>query len=263
LKGKVPYEVWYGCKPDISHIRVFGSYGWAHVAKEVCKGKLDSQAVRVRMLGWWADESKGYCLEDLENRKLIASQDVQFDEDNSPSNVASIDISLPHSTGQEIIDLTMLDEQPSPRKIVISQPPTPATPSTGGTPDERPTTPEISPKSPPSTPKKSSKWQDLPKRESSTHERHQTKQYGFNDNDKPLDSHVAFIATTGPSYSEAIASADAKGWQEAVDKEYDQLARKGVFEEIDELPNGKKAVGSKVVLQEKVDEHGNHVKFKA
>jgi len=39
----------------------------------VRKGKLESQAVKVRMLGWWVDESKGYRLEDLENSKLIAS----------------------------------------------------------------------------------------------------------------------------------------------------------------------------------------------
>jgi hypothetical protein len=128
------------------------------------------------MLGWWVDESKGYHLEDLENGKLISSWDVKFDEDNSLSNVASIDISLPHSTGQEIIDLTRLDKKSSPCKVVISQPTTPPTPSVGGTPVEHPTTPEMSSKPPPpSTPKKSAKWQDLPKREPSTHECHQTK----------------------------------------------------------------------------------------
>jgi hypothetical protein len=60
-----------------------------------------------------------------------------------------------------------------------------------------------------------------------------------------------------------MASLEAKGWKEAVEKEYDQLTRKGVFEEVDELPDGKKAVGSKFILREKLDEHGNHVKFKA
>jgi len=58
----------------------------------VCKGKLESQAVKVRILGWWVDESKGYHLEDLENSKLIASQDVHFFKDSSPSELATIDI---------------------------------------------------------------------------------------------------------------------------------------------------------------------------
>ena len=73
LNSVVPYEAWTGHKPDVSHLRVFGSLGWAHIPKQVHKGKLESQAVKVRMLGWWVDESKGYCLEDLENSKLIAS----------------------------------------------------------------------------------------------------------------------------------------------------------------------------------------------
>ena len=43
------------------------------------------------MLGWWTDESKGYCLEDLETpRKLISSCDVDFIKDSSPNNLAII-----------------------------------------------------------------------------------------------------------------------------------------------------------------------------
>jgi len=42
-----------------------------------------------------------------------------------------------------------------------------------------------------------------------------------------------------------------------------QLKKLGVFEWVDELPKGKKAVGSQIVFKEKLDEHGNQVKFKA
>jgi len=38
------------------------------------------------------NEAKGYCLKDLENGKLIASQDVRFFEDDSLSNLASIEV---------------------------------------------------------------------------------------------------------------------------------------------------------------------------
>jgi len=73
LSGRVPYEAWTGRKPDVSHLRIFRSLGWAHVPEEVRRGKLESRAVKVRMLGWWTDETKGYRLEDLENGKLIAA----------------------------------------------------------------------------------------------------------------------------------------------------------------------------------------------
>jgi len=44
------------------------------------------------MLGWWTDELKGYCLEDLETSgKLISSYDVDFIEDSSPNDLAIID----------------------------------------------------------------------------------------------------------------------------------------------------------------------------
>jgi len=46
--------------------------GWVHVPKQVQKGKLESRAVKVHLLGWWTDEAKGYQLEDLESGKLIA-----------------------------------------------------------------------------------------------------------------------------------------------------------------------------------------------
>ena len=52
LNSIVSYEAWTGHKPDVSHLRVFSSLGWAHVPKQVCKDKLELQAVKVRMLGW-------------------------------------------------------------------------------------------------------------------------------------------------------------------------------------------------------------------
>jgi len=54
------------------------------------------------MLGWWIDEAKGYHLENLENGKLIASQDVRFFEDDSPSNLASIKVQDAPANNQDI-----------------------------------------------------------------------------------------------------------------------------------------------------------------
>jgi hypothetical protein len=73
---------------------------------------------------------------------------------------------------------------------------------------------------------------------------------------------MAFIAV-GPSLDEALNSSNAQGWQKAINAEYKQLVNRGVIEDIKDLPEGKKAVGSKVVLKEKLDEFGNHAKFKA
>ena len=53
---------------------------------------MESRAVKFCLLGWWTNEAKGYRLEDLESSKLIALWDVQFFEDDIPSNLAVIGI---------------------------------------------------------------------------------------------------------------------------------------------------------------------------
>jgi hypothetical protein len=44
-----------------------------------------------RLLGYRADETKGYWLDDAEIGKLITSQDVQFIEDRRPNGLAVIE----------------------------------------------------------------------------------------------------------------------------------------------------------------------------
>jgi hypothetical protein len=51
-------------------------------------------------------------------------------------------------------------------------------------------------------------------------------------------------------------------WLEAIHEENEALKAKAVYEEIDELPPGRKAVGSKFVFHIKRDKHGHVVHFK-
>ena len=88
----MPYEAWTSCKPNVSHLQIFGSLGWVHIPKQVWKGKLESRIVKVHLLEWWTDKAKGYRLEDLKSSKLIISQDVQFFEDDILSDLAVIGI---------------------------------------------------------------------------------------------------------------------------------------------------------------------------
>ena len=50
LNGIILYETWTGHKSNISHLQVFGSLGQTHVLKQVCRGKLESQIVKVQIL---------------------------------------------------------------------------------------------------------------------------------------------------------------------------------------------------------------------
>ena len=78
LKGKTPFEAWYGKKPGVRHLRTFGCIAFA---KRVGPGvtKLSDRSTRGVFLGYETG-SKGYRVYDPVNNKLIVTRDVIFDE---------------------------------------------------------------------------------------------------------------------------------------------------------------------------------------
>ena len=78
LEGITPSEAWYGTKPSIAHIRVFGSDAYYHVLKET-RHKLMPKAKKAMLMGY-SDTSKAYRLWDINSRKIVESRDVLFDE---------------------------------------------------------------------------------------------------------------------------------------------------------------------------------------
>ena len=78
LNGVTPHEAWSGCKPDVSHLRVFGCRAYAHVPK-MERQKLEPKTRKCVMLGY-GTQQKGYRLYDLQWSRVIHSRDVVFDE---------------------------------------------------------------------------------------------------------------------------------------------------------------------------------------
>jgi len=76
LRDTIQIHAWSGCKPDISHLHIFGSTAYANIPKKVRGGKLEATSIKCCLLGWWADETKGYRLEEAKTGKLITAQDV-------------------------------------------------------------------------------------------------------------------------------------------------------------------------------------------
>lgn len=74
---------------------------------------------------------------------------------------------------------------------------------------------------------------------------------------EPLDS------ADEPTLKEAMKSRDWDQWEAAIHMELASLKAMEVYEEVDDLPLGKKAVGSKWVLLKKRDENGEISKYKA
>ena len=68
--------------------------------------------------------------------------------------------------------------------------------------------------------------------------------------EQPEDAQQAFLTMT-----EALALPQADNWAAARDREIAQLEKYGVFEWVDEVPAGKKAIDTKWVLKEKEERH--------
>ncbi|KAH9659148.1 hypothetical protein KPL70_023755 [Citrus sinensis] len=76
--GKTPQEAWSGRKPGITHLRVFGSIAHVHVPDE-SRAKMDDKSEKFIFIGY-DNNSKGYKLYNPNNRKIVISRDVIFDE---------------------------------------------------------------------------------------------------------------------------------------------------------------------------------------
>jgi len=219
--------------------------------------------MKVRMLGWWVNEAKGYCLEDLENGKLIASRDVHFFEDDLPSESVVIEVDNSPTSSKDINNLvdnaiakdstiSPISEDNSPPSLDIS----PSNPLKKDTPATDPTPDDLTNILFPPTLCCSSRECKIPSRFALI---------TIDDIFTCDNSNIAFIAVTGEpkTYQEAIQSPYLKQWEQAVKSEYIQLQKLGVFKVVDGLPNGRKAIGSHIFFYEKRNGHSNLVKFKA
>ncbi|MCO5613105.1 hypothetical protein L7F22_067379 [Adiantum nelumboides] len=78
LQDMTPFQAYYGCKPTVSHFRVFGCSAFVHIPKEK-RQKLDFKSRKLLFLGYSA-ESDAYRLYDPDTRTTTVSRDVVFDE---------------------------------------------------------------------------------------------------------------------------------------------------------------------------------------
>ena len=79
IKDKVlAHELYFGTKPNLRHLRVFGSITYVHVPKEK-RRKLDAKAEKCILVGY-LDEQKGYKCYNPLTKQAHVSRDVVFDD---------------------------------------------------------------------------------------------------------------------------------------------------------------------------------------
>lgn len=89
VKGKTPFELWYGKNADIQHFRTFGTQVFVHIPKQQ-RQKLDAKSKQCTFVGY--DENvKGYRVLNANNRVEIA-RDVRFVSDESTDAIVATEI---------------------------------------------------------------------------------------------------------------------------------------------------------------------------
>lgn len=78
LGGRTPEELWTGHKPDLSHLRVFGSNARAYIPGHLRK-KVDPTS-RPAILVGYSEDQRGYRLWSAEDQKVFVASNVEFFE---------------------------------------------------------------------------------------------------------------------------------------------------------------------------------------
>ena len=79
LEEKTPYEAWYGRKPSVGHLRVFGCRVHVKTVGSHLK-KLSDRSKKMVFFGY-EEGTKGYRVYDPVEKKLHVSRDVIFEEE--------------------------------------------------------------------------------------------------------------------------------------------------------------------------------------
>ena len=78
LPNTTPYEAWFGVKPDVSNLGIFGSLVYVHVQKDK-RGALGSHMEKCIFLGY-AVGYKGWRFYNPATKRCIISERAVFDE---------------------------------------------------------------------------------------------------------------------------------------------------------------------------------------
>lgn len=261
LDGMTPFEGWYGRKPNVHFLRVFGCRAYVKETKPGLK-KLDDRSRPMVMIGY-EHGSKAYRLYDPAKKKLVVSRDVIFNEG------ASWDWGE-HGGGASTFTVENWT-MPMPTSSVpaVSSSPAPTPPSRATSITDGPSSPV--------KPMTASKAQPIrfvsPPAEqdednldagvdpAGIHRYHRVLDLVDSDAGNPGPTERLFLTPTGEPSTLAEAQGD-EDWRLAMVDELASIEENSTWSLAD-LPAGHKPIGLKWIYKLKKDADGNILKHKA
>jgi hypothetical protein len=237
IEGKTPFELWYGRKGAIDHLRIFGTECFMHVAK-VKRQKWDPKSIKGLIVGYSGDKD-GYRVWVPGTKIVYQSHDVKFKDEEIVTSKA---------------ELVMLDHEP---RVIKRDDADGEKNISSMTDDDCQSLPESS------SEEEQSKV-SLPKT-GCLRDRDSLRKPAW------LESYVT-AAITGEvvsemtdvpmTYREALLSKDKRKWQEAMTEEMSSLRENDTWELVN-LPPGCKAIENRWVFQIKQLPDGSQGRYKA
>lgn len=239
---KTPYELWTGRKPNLSHLRVYGSTVMVHVPK-INRKKWDQKSVKHILVGY-DETTKGYRCYNPGTRKVIISRDVTIMEKNSimvsNTKITTVKDEIPQedlvSVGEDS-ELSAPGLYESLSNETIEDTINPSDCDSDYVPDVLPSELNI-----PETPRRS---QREPKKKS--FDDYITYFNGATNVNKPQES-----SDVPKTVAEALSRADGHKWKQAMMEEVQSFNENETWELVD-LPTDKTIVECKWVFKIKYD----------
>uniref|UniRef100_A0A2N9IBW6 Integrase catalytic domain-containing protein n=1 Tax=Fagus sylvatica TaxID=28930 RepID=A0A2N9IBW6_FAGSY len=229
LEFRIPEEVWSGKEVNLSYLKVFGCVSYVHIDSDA-RSKLDAKSRKCFFIGY-GDETFGYRFWDDQNRKVIRSRNVIFNEqvmykDRSSTKLDDVKVEQKKS---EFVNLDEFSNN---------------TMQNSGQEEKENADPQVEQCTPTITVRRSSRNIRPPQRFS--------------------PSLFYILLTDGgepESYDEALQIEDSIKWELAMKDEMNSLMTSQTWE-LTELPQRKKALHNKWVYRVK-EEHDGSKRYKA
>nr|CAN76388.1 hypothetical protein VITISV_037906 [Vitis vinifera] len=224
MEFRLPEEVWSGKEVKFSHLKVFGCVSYVHIDYDA-RSKLDAKSKICFFIGY-GDEKFGYRFWDEQNRKIIRSRNVIFNEQVMYKDRSTV-----------VLDVTEIDQTKS--EFVNLDELTESTVQKGGKEDKENVNSQVDLSTPVAKVRRSSRNIRPSQRYS------------------PVLNYLLLTNGGEPEcYDEALQDENSSKWELAMKDEMDSLLGNQTWELI-ELPVGKKALHNKWVYRINNDHDGS------
>jgi transposase InsO family protein len=273
LQDKTPYEMWFGVRPDITHLRELGCRAWVHITGE--NPKIYNRSIECVLIGY-SETSKAYRCLDRSTGKIHVTRNVVFAEsqDSRPRNLHP-GVVINKDTPQEPPPETWSDLQGSMQNDT----------DPGDSDHDMQSDPaaKVLPRRSARVPKMSAAGAAMrglsyeSVMDKTLREMHESKVQSRGG--APLDNEEVgvFVAKSEEewcyvgemddprTYREILQRSDAPQWEKSMTEEMNSLAKHGVWQLVPrtEIPDGRRVIPSKWVFLRKRDETGSPKRFKS